>query len=257
MGVGAFLGTVFVLMTVSIASEGIFHSETPEKEGFAIVAEEGTADTGGGAAAEVEVDIKPLLATADASAGAAVFKKCASCHTADKGGANKVGPNLWGVVDRPIASHEGFSYSAGMKTFAEANKTWTYDHLSFFIEAPKKHVPGTAMGFAGVKKPDERANLIAWLREQADSPVALPDASAAAAPAAEAPAAAEGEAAQPAAESDAAQPAADGNAAQPAPEGAAEQPAANGTAPATEGAAEQPAANGEAETPATETAPAQ
>jgi cytochrome c len=201
MGVGAFLGTVFVLMSVSIASEGIFHSEVPEKEGFAIIAAEGASEAGGDAQAEVEVDIKPLLAAADATAGATVFKKCASCHTAEKGGPNKVGPNLWGVVERPIASHEGFSYSAGMKTFAEANKTWTYDHLSFFVEAPKKHVPGTAMGFAGVKKPDERANLIAWLREQSDSPVALPDVSAAAAPAAG------GEAAKPATEGEAAKPA--------------------------------------------------
>ncbi|CAN7196504.1 cytochrome c family protein [Ensifer sp. ENS07] len=185
MGVGAFLGTVFVLMSVSIASEGIFHSEAPEKEGFTIVAEEGTSEAGAGGAAEVEVDIKPLLLKADASAGEAVFKKCASCHTADKGGANKVGPNLWGLVNRPIASHEGFSYSAGMKTFAEGGKVvWDYDHLSYFIEAPKKHVPGTAMGFAGVKKPDERANLIAWLREQADAPAALPDASAGSAEAA-------------------------------------------------------------------------
>ncbi|ANK74451.1 MULTISPECIES: cytochrome c family protein [Ensifer] len=185
MGVGAFLGTVFVLMSVSIASEGIFHSEAPEKEGFTIVAEEGTSEAGAGGAAEVEVDIKPLLLKADASAGETVFKKCASCHTADKGGANKVGPNLWGLVNRPIASHEGFSYSAGMKTFAEGGKVvWDYDHLSYFIEAPKKHVPGTAMGFAGVKKPDERANLIAWLREQADAPAALPDASAGSAEAA-------------------------------------------------------------------------
>lgn len=183
MAVGAFLGTVFVLMSVSIASEGIFHSEAPEKPGFAIIAEETAGEAGAGAAAEAEVDIKPLLASADASAGEAVFKKCAACHTIEKGGPNKVGPNLWGVVERPIASHEGFAYSAGMKTFAEANKTWTYDHLSYFIEAPKKHVPGTAMGFAGVKKPDERANLIAWLRGQADAPVALPAASAAAAPA--------------------------------------------------------------------------
>ena len=146
MAVGAFLGTVFVLMSVSIASEGIFHSEAPEKPGFAIIAEETTGEAGAGAAAEVEVDIKPLLASADASAGEAVFKKCAACHTIEKGGPNKVGPNLWGVVERPIASHEGFAYSAGMKTFAEANKTWTYDHLSYFVEAPKKHVPGTAMG---------------------------------------------------------------------------------------------------------------
>ncbi len=199
MAVGAFLGTVFVLMSVSIASEGIFHSEAPEKPGFAIIAEETTGEAGAGAAAEVEVDIKPLLASADASAGEAVFKKCAACHTIEKGGPNKVGPNLWGVVERPIASHEGFAYSAGMKTFAEANKTWTYDHLSYFIEAPKKHVPGTAMGFAGVKKPDERANLIAWLRGQADAPVALPAASASAAPAEGAAPAAPAEGAAPAA----------------------------------------------------------
>ncbi|MCD7109982.1 cytochrome c family protein [Rhizobium sp. DKSPLA3] len=199
MAVGAFLGTVFVLMSVSIASEGIFHSEAPEKPGFAIIAEETTGEAGAGAAAEVEVDIKPLLASADASAGEAVFKKCAACHTIEKGGPNKVGPNLWGVVERPIASHEGFAYSAGMKTFAEANKTWTYDHLSYFVEAPKKHVPGTAMGFAGVKKPDERANLIAWLRGQSDAPVALPAASASAAPAEGAAPAAPAEGAAPAA----------------------------------------------------------
>ncbi|OJF94078.1 c-type cytochrome [Pararhizobium antarcticum] len=223
MGVGAFLGTVFVLMSVSIASEGVFHSEVPEKEGFAIIAEEGASEAGG--AAEVaEVDIKPLLASADATAGANVFKKCASCHSIEKGGPNKVGPGLWGIVDHAIAAHEGFSYSAGMKTFAEANKTWSYDHLSYFIEAPKKHVPGTAMGFAGVKKPDERANLIAYLREQSDTPSPLPEAMAAAAPAAE------GDAATPAAEGDAASPAVAGDAMTPAAEG--EKPAAETTAPA-------------------------
>ncbi|WEX77597.1 cytochrome c family protein [Sinorhizobium numidicum] len=176
MGVGALLGTVFVLMTVSIASEGIFHSEAPEKEGFAIVAEEPTADAGAAGGEEAKSEpIAPMLAKADASAGEAVFKKCASCHTVEKGGANKVGPNLWDVVNRPVASHEGFSYSAGMKTFSEGGKVvWDYDHLSYFLEAPKKHVPGTAMGFAGLKKADERANLLAWLREQADSPAPLP-----------------------------------------------------------------------------------
>jgi cytochrome c len=177
MGVGALLGTVFVLMTVSIASEGIFHSEAPEKEGFAIVAEEPTAEAGAAGGEEAKSEpIGPLLAKADAAAGEAVFKKCASCHTVDKGGPNKVGPNLWGVVNRPVASHAGFSYSAGMQTFAEGGKVvWDYDHLSYFLEAPKKHVPGTAMGFAGIKKADERANLIAWLREQADSPAPLPE----------------------------------------------------------------------------------
>ncbi|WLR93053.1 c-type cytochrome [Shinella zoogloeoides] len=175
MGVGALLGTVFVLMSVSIASEGIFHSGHPEKEGFAIVAEETGGEAAGGAEEAKGTPIATLLASADAAAGETVFKKCASCHTSEKGGPNKVGPGLWDIVNRPIAAHEGFSYSAGMTTFSEGHKiVWDFDHLNYFLEAPKKHVPGTAMGFAGIKKEDERANLIAYLRTLSDNPAALP-----------------------------------------------------------------------------------
>ncbi len=228
MGLGALLGTVFVLMSVSIASEGLFHSAAPEKPGFEIVAEEAPAAGEAASGEAPEVAIGPLLASADAAVGETVFKKCASCHDISKGGPNKVGPNLYGVVNRPIASHEGFSYSAGMKTFSEGGKVvWDYDHLSYFIEAPKKHVPGTAMGFAGLKKPEERANLIAYLRAQADTPAPLPDASAAgAAPAAgeQAPAAAE-----PAPATTEQAPATT----EQAPAATEQAPATNGQAPAT------------------------
>ncbi|QRI63577.1 cytochrome c family protein [Shinella sp. PSBB067] len=232
MGVGALLGTVFVLMSVSIASEGIFHSGAPEKEGFAIVAEEaGGEAAGGGEAAAAAVPIATLLASADAGAGETVFKKCASCHTPEKGGPNKVGPNLWDVVNRPIASHEGFSYSAGMTTFSEGHKVvWDFDHLNFFLEAPKKHVPGTAMGFAGLKKDDERANLIAYLRTLSDNPAPLPTASNEGAAATEGAAPAEGGAATEggaAATQDGAAATTDGAAA----------PAEGGAATTTEGAA--------------------
>lgn len=197
MGVGALLGTIFVLMSVSIASEGIFHSETPEKEGFAIVAAEGTSEGGAeaGAAEAAMVPIATLLASADASAGETAFKKCQACHSGEKGGPNKVGPDLWDIVNRPLASHEGFSYSAGMKTFAEGGKVWDFEHLNHFLLAPKKYVAGTAMGFAGLKKDDERANLIAYLRTLSDNPAPLPSPSAegaSAAPAAEGTAPAEG-----------------------------------------------------------------
>lgn len=184
MGVGALLGTVFVLMSVSIASEGIFHSAAPEKEGFAIAAEESGSAGGGESEAAAATPIATLLASADAAKGETVFKKCLSCHTSESGGANKVGPNLFDIVNRPIASHEGFSYSAGMKDFSKGGtEKWDYDHLSFFIEAPKKHVPGTAMGFVGVKKETERADLIAYLRSLSANPAPLPDPAAAAAPA--------------------------------------------------------------------------
>jgi cytochrome c len=183
MGVGALLGTVFVLMSVSIASEGLFHEKTPEKEGFAIVAAASSTEAGGDAAA-VATPIATLLASADAAKGETVFKKCLSCHTSESGGANKVGPNLFGLVNRPIASHAGFSYSAAIKDFSKGSTVvWDYDHLNHFLEGPKKYIAGTAMGFAGVKKETERADLIAYLRTLADSPVPLPDPAAAPAPA--------------------------------------------------------------------------
>ncbi|MQB11143.1 cytochrome c family protein [Agrobacterium sp. ICMP 6402] len=183
MGVGALLGTVFVLMSVSIASEGIFHAPTPEKEGYAIAAAESGGEAAGGEAAAAATPIAQLLASADAAKGETVFKKCTSCHTGESGGANKVGPNLFDIVNRPIASHAGFSYSAGMKDFSKGGSVnWDYDHLSFFLESPKKHVPGTAMGFAGVKKETERADLIAYLRTLSANPAPLPDPTAAPAP---------------------------------------------------------------------------
>ena len=199
--IGGLLGTVFVVFSVGIASDALFAEQAPEKPGFVIEAAEPT-EGGGEAAAEKAVPIADLLAKADPAKGEAVFKKCQACHSGEKGGPNKVGPDLWDVVDRPVAEHEGFSYSAGMKDFSKNGEThWTYDNLNHFLTSPKGFVKGTAMGFAGLKNDEERANLIAYLRTLSDNPKPLPEAGAAPA-GGEAPkegaAPAEGGAAQPA-----------------------------------------------------------
>ncbi|NTF40370.1 cytochrome c family protein [Rhizobium rhizogenes] len=180
MGVGALLATLFVLKSVSLASGFIFHSEAPEKPGFTIVAEEPAAGGDKAAAAKPETPIAQLLQKADAKVGETIFKKCQACHSGEKGGPNKVGPDLWGIIDRPVGEHEGFAYSSGMKDFSKGgSEKWTYDHLYHFLAAPKKFVAGTAMGFAGLPKEEDRANVIAYLRTLADTPEPLPDPNAA------------------------------------------------------------------------------
>jgi cytochrome c len=181
---GAILGVVFVVFGMSLLAEGWFHSEAPERPGYAIVGME--APSGGAAAAPTNevLPVAEIMASADAEAGAAQFKKCQACHSGEKGGPNKVGPDLWDLVDRPIAAHEGFSYSAAMKEFAaQGSGKWDWDHLNHFLHGPKQYISGTAMGFAGIKNDKDRGDLLAYLRTLSDSPKPLPVAEAAAAPA--------------------------------------------------------------------------
>ena len=168
------LGTVFVVFSVGLVSDALFASPAPEKPGFAIEATE--PDEGGPAAPAAEAKpIADLLATANVEQGAAVFKKCQACHSGEKGGPNKVGPDLWDLIDRPVGEHEGFAYSAGMKEFSKGGtEKWTYDNINHFITSPKKFVKGTAIGFAGLAKDEDRANVIAYLRTLSDNPKPLP-----------------------------------------------------------------------------------
>ena len=126
-----------------------------------------------------------LLAAADPKAGEGAAKKCVACHTFESGEPNKVGPNLCGVVNRPIAAHEGYEYDDAMHAFAETAKTWTFENLNTFLHDPKGTVPGTKMAFPGLKDDKERANVIAYLSTLSDNPAPLPEAAAAEAPAAD------------------------------------------------------------------------
>jgi cytochrome c len=214
---GAALATGLVILGLKSVSELIFHTEAPEKPGYAVAIQEEAA--GGGEAAEVPPDWGTVLASADVAAGQTVSAKCASCHTFTAGGANTIGPNLYGVVARKPGSHAGFAYSPAMTAFGDKQPSWDYEHLYEYLKAPQGYVQGTKMTFVGLKKQDERINLIAWLRTQAASPAPIPApnpaAAAPAAPAAGAAPAAEG--AAPAAANAAAPAAAGAPAAAPAP----------------------------------------
>lgn len=237
--IGALLAVVFVAFSVSIVSDTIFATHAPETPGYAIE----VAEAEGPASGPVEEgpSVVELLQTADADAGQQAFRPCAACHTAEQGGANRVGPNLYDIVNRPIASHEGFSYSAAMREFSQGGSVvWDYEHLSQFLKSPRNYVSGTSMAFAGIRNPQQEANLIAYLRTLSDNPAPLPEAPAAEeagteAPAGEAatdeaPAAQDAPAAQEAPATDEAPAAEEAPAAQEAP--AEEAPAANEPAPA-------------------------
>jgi len=115
--------------------------------------------------------ISPLLISASLEKGEKLFKKCGSCHNYKKDGANKIGPNLWDIINRTKASSEGFAYSTALSS---SGGEWTYEELAKFLYKPKDYVKGTKMNFSGLKKVEDRANIVFFLREQSDNPVPLP-----------------------------------------------------------------------------------
>ena len=164
-----------VALGSSIVASEAFHSERPEKMGYPI---EGVQLEGEGGGAEAEKPIEFYLASADAAKGADVFKKCAACHNAEKGGANQMGPNLWGVLGEPIGKGRGFAFTP---VLAGKGGNWDWHSLSEWLKSPKAFAPGTKMTFAGISNPQDRANVIAYLNQQSDHPLPLPAAPAEAA----------------------------------------------------------------------------
>ena len=166
-----------VALGSSIVAGETFHSERPEEMGYPI---EGVVQEGEGGA-EAEKPIAFYLATADAAAGEQVFKKCTACHNADQGGANALGPSLYGVMGNPVASHPGFAFTDALKG---KGGSWDWDTMSAWLASPKTFAPGTKMTFAGLSNPQDRANVMAFLNSRDASPLPVPAAPAEAAAAA-------------------------------------------------------------------------
>jgi cytochrome c len=166
---GAVLGTCLVVVALNIAAGAVFAPGKLEKPGYEI----DVPKSGPGPAqtpAQPDVPLGQLLASADVSRGSDSAKKCATCHTFEKGGRALVGPPLWGIVGRSKASVAGFNYSPGLK---QAGGNWTIADLFNFVTNPKAMVPGTAMSFTGINRAGERADLMAYLNSLADNPAPL------------------------------------------------------------------------------------
>jgi cytochrome c len=170
---GAVLGTFTFLMLVSFGGELLFAEKKTAKAGYELPMAQVAAASSAVAAVAAE-PIAVRLATADLAKGENTFKQCAACHTPDKGGANKVGPNLWGIVERAKGQIAGFGYSAAMKGVAGKGEKWDFAAIDKFLEGPKAYLPGTSMSYAGISNPKGRADVIAYLNSISDSPVAVP-----------------------------------------------------------------------------------
>ena len=170
--IGAVLFAILLILGIGIVSDAIFSVEAPETPGYAIEGVEEPATEEAAGSGEAEISLARLLADADAEKGQNAAKKCASCHTFEAGGPNRVGPNLHGVVGRPIAAVEGFAYSGAMQAQEGA---WTYEELFDFLASPRTDIPGTAMAFAGVKDPQERADLLVYLKSVSPDAPPLPE----------------------------------------------------------------------------------
>jgi cytochrome c len=214
---GALLGTCLVLVAMHIASGAIFTPEPPAKPGYVIEVKQEQPQGGAAQAAPAEAPIETLLASASPERGAQIGKQCQACHNFQEGQGAKVGPDLYGVVGRPVASVAGFNYTDAIK---KLGGNWTFDALNKWLTKPSADAPGTAMTFAGLTSEKQRADVIAYLNTLSPHPLPLPSAQGAAAPAANPSAA-------PAAASPAAAPAA--------------PPAAAPTAPAAPSGAAAPA----------------
>lgn len=169
---GAALSTLLVVMSLNMVAGIVFAPKKPAVPGFDLPSAEASGSAGAAAAPAADEPITVRLAKADPAKGEKAIGACKACHTFEKGGANKIGPHLFDVYGRAKAGVDGFAYSAAMK--GKSSEKWEAEQLDGFLKNPKAYLPGTIMAFAGMGKPDTRADVVAYLNTLADAPKPLP-----------------------------------------------------------------------------------
>ena len=167
--IAAIIFTVLVVFGIDKVTDLIFYVEKPKEAAY--VVEAPFAKTAASTAGSDGLNIKDFLALGDIEHGKAVFKKCSACHVVAKGGKNKIGPVLYGVLGRKSGAISDYKYS---KALSEYNKEWTIEELNGYLIKPTKWIKGTKMAFAGLRKEKDRASVIKYLNQNSDSPVPLP-----------------------------------------------------------------------------------
>ena len=168
--IAAIVVTVVLVFGIGKISDIVFHVEKPAVEGYKVeVKLASTSNTEGNS--ESEVDISAFLALGNAEDGKKVFKKCVACHSINADGKNKIGPKLWNVMFRPVGSIADYKYSKALSSYG---KEWTWEEMNGFLIKPSKWIKGNKMGFAGLKKEEDRASVILYMNANSDSPLDLP-----------------------------------------------------------------------------------
>lgn len=162
---------VLLYVSVDMVAESLFHVEELEKSAYVVEGLNSTEAVAVVAVVEEVPSLSELMVSASADRGARVFRRCQACHTDTSGAANKVGPNLWGIMGAGRGAVAGFGYSAA---FQAAGGTWSFENMDEYLASPSKAIPGNKMSFAGLRKEKERADVMAYMNSMGDAPVPLP-----------------------------------------------------------------------------------
>jgi len=171
--IAAILMVALLLIGLGKIADSVFHVDKPKNPGYRVAVEEIQLTSGTSQANKLteKIDITAVMALGDIASGEKVFKKCAACHSINKGGKNKIGPALYNVVGRKVGGVDGYKYS---KTLASYKKEWTFEELNGFLTKPSSYLKGTKMSYAGLRKEKDRASVIKYLNQNSDSPKLLP-----------------------------------------------------------------------------------